>query len=420
MSRSAGALALLFAACDPPASAPTPPPTTGDSAEAASTTVVPQPRSAGPVASTSVAAPLGSPSGSALPPPEPLALREKLLAEALATAKAELAGVDLEARWAWPRRFEGSGDEARSRSALDVEVKLTANGRMRWVFRGGAVMLPAGTELLARADHYGHLLVWPDKPEYRVVPAGTLRSLLDERRVDASPLSKATRATLGEGARLGLPVRRVELTSSYGTVTLELARVKEAGLGGVVWCRLLVELGGIDPALAPCAAEPEPELPLQASYAWGTSDAKEALRLEVSRLVLHEKDAAPILVPAPGQRMRADGIPGSMSAAVASDDELLVLGGKEPTGAKTSPRASLAARNRSDRAMFLILNGIPVGYVAPHGRLKLDGLRATTHRVAWRSFLGDEATPPGEAAPDSTVRHPADGDGDDEVTSDDR
>jgi hypothetical protein len=410
MSRSAVAFGLLLVACDPPAAAP--PPTTNDSAEAASTTVVPQPRTAGPLASTSALAPVGAPSGSAPPAPEPLILRENLSAEPLPTPKAELAGVDLEARWAWPRRYEGSGDEARGRGALDVEVKLTAGGRMRWVFRGGANLLPVGTELLARTERYGHLLVWPDRPEYRVIPPGTLRSLFDERRVDASPLSKATRRSLGEGALLGQPVRRVELTSTYGSVTLELARVKEVGLGGRVLCRLLVELGGIEPALAPCSTEPEGEVPLRASYAWGSSDGKEALRLEVTRMTPHEKDATPILVPAPEQRVRFDGVPGSASATVASDEELLALGGKEPTGAKSSPRSSLTARNRSERAMFLILNGFPVAYVGPRGRLKVEGLRSTAHRVGWRSFLADESTPPSEAEPDATVRHPAEGEGD--------
>lgn len=405
------ALAVALAACDP---TPTPPtPTPPETAEGAASSVVPQPRTAEPIASAATAAPSGSAATAPRAAPEPLSATEPLAVELAPPPKTELAGLDLEARWLWPLRHEMTGVEPRGAGAVDVEVQLLASGRMRWKFRGGAVSLPPGTELLARADRYGQLLVWPDRPEYRVLAPGTLRAVLDERRLDATPLSKATRAELGEGKRLGVSVRRVELTGGYGTVTLELARLKEAGLGAAVLCRMLVELGGIEPAAAPCQTEPEAEVPLAASYAWGARDGKEALRLEATRFVLHEKDAAPVLVPATGQRARGDGLPGTSTATLASEDELAGLGGKD-TGGKAAPRAGLTARNRGDRQMFLLLNGFPVAYVGPRGRVRLEGLRAVKHRLEWRSFLADEATAPTEVQPEAEVRHPADADGDDD------
>ena len=44
--------------------------------------------------------------------------------------------------------------------------------------RSSVFPLPLGTELRARQDRYGHLLVWKGGTEYRVLPPGTLRAML--------------------------------------------------------------------------------------------------------------------------------------------------------------------------------------------------------------------------------------------------
>jgi hypothetical protein len=436
------ALLLALAGCDGGATAPHPAPP--ESVEGAASSVVPQPRALEPaVASATASASLGGAASTNRPTPAPLLAGERVAPEALPArgeavkgdapkgdaskadagkadatraepARTELSGVDLDARWSWPRRPSGSAEDPRGKSAVDLQIRLVATGRMRLTLRTPTTPLAVGTELLGRSDRYGHLLVWPDRPEYRAIAPGMLRAVVDDRRFDATPLSKATSAELGESKRLGVPVRRVELTGSYGAVTLELARVREAGLGALVLCRTLVELGGIDPALAPCRAEPDPELPVAASYAWGTTEGKEALRLEVVRLEAHDKDAVPIAVPSPELTPRVDGVP-SASAVLVTEEERAALGGKDAGAAKAaSGKGGLSAQNRSDRTMFLLVDGLPAAVLAPRGRVRIDGLRPTVHRVEWRSFLADEGSPTVDAEPDAQLRYPQDAPEDEE------
>ncbi|MBM4357392.1 MAG: hypothetical protein FJ096_04705 [Deltaproteobacteria bacterium] len=427
------ALALVLAGCESTSS--TPAPVASEGVDGLASSVVPQPRALDP-ALASAAAAVGSSSGSTSAAPAPLLPGERLSPE-LGPAKPdatrpdatrldatrpdatrpdatkpdaprlELAGLDLDAQWSWPRRADGGGDEPRAKPGVDVQIHLVASGRMRLALRTATTTLTVGTALLGRSDRYGHLVVWPDRPEYRAVPPGSLRALLDDRRLDASPLSKASLANLGEGQRLGRPVRRVELTGSYGAITLELARQREAGAGGLVLCRTLVELGGIEPAQAPCRGGLEAEVPLVASYAWGSSQGKEALRFEVQQLNVHERDATPIPVPPAELQPRADGTPSASSVVLVTEEERAALGAKEAGSAKASAgKGALTAQNRGDRTMFLVVDGSPAAVLAPRARVRLDGVRAGRHRIEWRSFLADETTRPDEVGPDAVLRYP--------------
>ena len=412
-------LAVLLG-CDPAGqSALRAPPLEGS--ETAASSVVPQPKSLAIADASSSAGgrDLGTPPPVVLPP-EPLSLGEPVAPELPAAAKVELAGVALEARWSWPRPSENAGDEpapSRARVAADHAILLTSNGRMRFGFQSARLTLPAGTELLARADRYGALLVWPDRGEYRVLVPGMLRATLGDRRLDASPLSKGKATERGVGTRIGLAVRRVELTSSFGMVTLELARVREAGFGGAVLCRTLVEWAGIDPSVSLCLGEAEGELPLSASYVWGSNTKAESVRFEVTSLVVHEKDASPVYVPPAEAKPRSAGVPGPSSAVLVTEEEQGALGlGKDSVPApKGSPlHATLSTVNWSDRTMIAVLDGSPVAYLAPNGHARLDYLRPTRHRLHWRSFFGEETSTPEDVEPPATSRYPLELIGDDE------
>src|SRR6185312_826348 len=180
--------------------------------------------------------------------------------------------LDAVFRWrdvpAPPRAPEVSLDglrEAQKLTALTLKIDLTESGRMRAELSGVAFPLPAHSELRARTDHYGNLLMWPNHGGYRVVPPGALRTLLGERRIDLTPLSVGTVKQQGEAKRLNLTVRKLELASSVATMKLEIARSPESGEGGPLLCRALVELGGVDPKSPVCQPG---EVVLAATYAW--------------------------------------------------------------------------------------------------------------------------------------------------------
>src|SRR5262249_50329248 len=131
-----------------------------------------------------------------------------------------------------PRAPEVSVDGLREAQRLTLhtlKIDLTEAGRMRAEITGIAFPLAAHTELRARSDHYGTLLVWPNGGGYRVVPPGALRAVLGDRRMDVTPLPPGPPRPQGEGRRLGVPVRKVEIASSVASLRLELGKVPESG-----------------------------------------------------------------------------------------------------------------------------------------------------------------------------------------------
>src|SRR6185503_13238226 len=115
----------------------------------------------------------------------------------------ETSGVVLKGRFRWPdsvlpgRLPEASLDvleRARAAATFEVEVTSAAAGRLRVVLVSSRFVLPAGSELRARTASYGHVLVWPDGGRYVVVQPGALRTLLNERRADVVPLTRAVGA----------------------------------------------------------------------------------------------------------------------------------------------------------------------------------------------------------------------------------
>ncbi|MFO0593187.1 MAG: hypothetical protein U0441_36930 [Polyangiaceae bacterium] len=206
------------------------------------------------------------------PPPEQLRADAALAPEP--PGSKELAGIGLDAIFRWrdvpgaPKAPEVSADgikEANKLTALTTHVDVTEGGRMRLEFTSRALPLPGHTELRARSDRWGHLLLWPNSTEYRVVPPGALRTLLGERRVDVTPLAAGQVKAAGDGKRLGVAVRKVDVTAPLGTLRVELGKIAEVGEGGPLLCRAFVEMLGVDPKSAACVAG---EVPLFATWTW--------------------------------------------------------------------------------------------------------------------------------------------------------
>ena len=334
------------------------------------------------------------------PPPVPLATDAALAVES--PGSKDLAGVALESVFRWrdvpaaPKAPEVSAEglkEAAKVTTLALRVSVTDGGRMRMEITSRALPLPGGTELRARSDRWGHLLLWPNSTEYRVIPAGALRTLLGERRVDVTPLVPGQAKPAGDGKRLGVTVRKVDVVAPLGTLRLELGKVAEAGEGGPLLCRAFVEMIGVDPKSPACQAG---EVALFASWAWqeGGGIAWEATALQRRADFL----AADFVVPPAGPRYAPSGLPIAPGGILLSRDEIAALrtgpiaqpGPADPT----APGEGFVAVNQTDMLLYVLLDGVPVALVPPLGDRYVIGTTRGRYLVQWRTFLGEKVMPP--------------------------
>jgi hypothetical protein len=314
----------------------------------------------------------------------------------------DTAGVTLDAAFRWrdvpapPRAPEVSAEglrEAQKLTALTLKIDLAETGQMRAELGGSAFLLPAHSELRARSDHYGNLLVWPNAAGYRVLPPGALRAVLSERRIDVTPLSPGTLRAQGEGRRLGVGVRKIELGSSIATVRLELGKVPEGGEGGALLCRALVELGGVDPRTPACQPG---EVPLAAAYAWQEGGG---ISFEVTVLAKRaDLNASALLVPPPNLAHLPSGLPGVAQGIFLGHEALAALRSAPlslaPERDPSVPREGFVGVNHSDRLMYLLLDGVPVVAIPPFAEQYVIGPQRGRYVAQWRTFLGERVTPP--------------------------
>jgi hypothetical protein len=403
------ALALLLAACGEPS---TPVPDAGVDASISSplATEPPEPLSldaGAPGDGGIIGIPADSsgrlilPDGGA-PPPEPFRADGPVASEA--PGSKDLAGVSLDGAVRWrdvpaaPKAPEVSADglkEALKLTALAVHVDVTESGRLRMELGSRALPLPGRTELRARSDRYGHLLLWPNATDYRVIPAGALRTLLGERRVDVMPLVAGQVRSAGEAKRLGVTVRKVDVTAPLGTLRLDLGKVTEAGEGGPLLCRTFVEMLSVDPKSPVCQPG---EVPLFASFAWqeGGGIAWEATALN------RRTDFSPadFVVPPAGARHAPASLPIAPGGVFLSKDEIAAFrtgpanlpGPADPA----APGEGFVAVNQTDMLLYLLLDGVPVAIVPPLADKYVIGTVRGRYVVQWRTFLGEKVFPPAQ------------------------
>jgi hypothetical protein len=334
------------------------------------------------------------------PPPEPLRADSPIPAES--PGSKELAGVVIDGTFRWrdvpapPKIPEVSADglkEALKLTALTVRVDATDSGRMRVEMTSNALPLPAHTELRARADRWGHLLLWPNGSGYRVIPEGALRTLLGERRVDVTPLAAGQVKPAGDGKRLGVAVRKVDVTAPLGTLRLELGKLPESGEGGPLLCRSFVELLGVDPKSTACQSG---EVPLFASWTWqeGGGISWEATAINRRNDFL----PADFVVPPTGAQQEPSGLPIAPGGVVLSREELAAFrtapANLPPPTDPTAPGEGFIAMNQTDTLLYLLVDGIPVALVPPLSEKYVIGTVRGRYLVQWRTFLGEKVLPP--------------------------
>jgi len=331
-------------------------------------------------------------------PPKPLRESEDLSAEAELRAAP---GLAMEARLRWldappPRSPEGNAEalgKARDRNAFDVSLELSSLGRLRVKLASKAFPFPPGSELRARDDRYGHVLVWPAGEAYTPLPPGTLRATLAEHRVDATPLSEPSVSVGGSDSMLGLATQKQRIETSVGRLDLEQAVAPAAGTAGALLCRLLLELLAVGPESPACRAE---WVPLRANYTWASG---ERFELEATKLTKRAELAVDgLAVPPSGAGSRHGELPGPPFVALIEERELGELHSRAlPPPAKPEPGApklGLVFQNHGDIPLYLLVDGVPVVWLRADAEWLVSGLKPGRYTVQARSFFGSESTPP--------------------------
>lgn len=282
-------------------------------------------------------------------------------------------------------------ESARRKTEARITVEASPS-RARFVFSGG-FLLPAGTELRARQDRYGHLLFWPGEQSYRVIEPGALRALLGERRLDVAPLSPVETKQAGDGARrLNVRTRRLELATRAGKATLELGSYRDSGDAGMLVCRFLVDLMGGSPAGSPCTSD---EVPLHAEIRWSTQGTMVVDATSVTRRVdLAATDlAAPpattwfAMGPPPGSD--ADVLLPRGDLAAFRSSPVDVPPAHDADGGPPPPESGLFLVNLGDVPRMAWIDGVAVAWVGTGGRLMLPSLLRGRYTFQWRTALGD-------------------------------
>lgn len=336
-------------------------------------------------------------------PPEPRALREDQLAPP--GIPHETTGITLSARLRWldspgaPRVPEQNPEglqRARDAGSFDLVIDL-AGGHMRFAFASRAFTLPAGSELRARDDLYGHALLWPNRTTYTVLPPGTLRSVLSQQRSDVVPLVRPRFTALSSGSLFGYGTERVELGTPTGKLELEQARGPSAAPSNSIWasgaslCQLLIELVGASPVSSACRAD---LLPVRAVYTWPNGLH---FAFEVARLTRRtDFNPSTFSMPPSGAEFRQSELPPPPPTAVLSASELAEL--RLRPAARTekldpnAPKSGLLLVNHSESLRYITLDGVLVARLVAGSELMLDGLRAGKYQLGARDFFdGEEA-----------------------------
>jgi len=288
-------------------------------------------------------------------------------------------------------------DNARESTRHEWKIELLEFGRMRIVFDSPSFTVTKFTEIRARTAHFGHILIWPDIEAYRIVPPGAMRALLDERRLDVSPIVAGRLSTVKSSPpRFGFPTKTRSAKTPWGKLELQQAKTTNAGQGGPLLCRLLAELISVRPQTALCE---ENLVPVHAKIAWKDGGS---ITFEVGSLLIRKDFPVSLFtVPPPGAKFTDSGLPPDASGIFLDRAQMAAFRTRNAPAPspRTDPEATGApgegfiALNRTDALRFLVLDGIPVAWVPPHGKKYVIGSRPGRYSVQWRSFLGVETSP---------------------------
>ena len=294
-----------------------------------------------------------------------------------------------------PKSFEVNQagiEAARKKTELRLAIDLSPT-RMRMQMLGTGWILPTDSELRSRSDHYGHVLVYPGGATYRPLAPGALRALLGERRFDVAPVTVADISSKEEqGKRIGIRTRQVEVATRAAKATFEIGRLAELGEGGILLCRVLLDLMNASPGSVLCA---EGELPVRAELRW---TARGSIQFELTGVLKKAELATSGLLVPPSNAVYA-AVPmtaAGVQATLSMTDLAAMRTG--PVDVPPPPRGGndngLIIANQTDQVRMLMLDGVPVAWAAPGARDLLQGLHKGRYTAQWRTFLGESFEAP--------------------------
>ncbi|MBX3224529.1 MAG: hypothetical protein KF795_28705 [Labilithrix sp.] len=326
------------------------------------------------------------------PPPSPLRGDEVLSPDTLArestgyTLSAALRLADVTGPTRAPEVNNAGLDAARKATELRLGIDLSPT-RMRVALQGHGFVLPPDAEIRARADRFGHVVVWPGAASYRPLAPGSTRALLGERRFDVAPITPAEIVPRGEGGRrIGIRTHKIDVTTRAAQGSFEIGKLEGAGDGGILLCRLLLDLMNAPPASNVCGLD---ELPVRVELRW-TSHGSLVFEL-TGALRRTDIPAATLAVPPQAASFAASPFPVMGVFSMLSAAELAALRTNDvdvPTNANVTGDA-LVVVNPTVELRVLFLDGVPIAWAAPQARGELHGLRRGRYVAQWRTFLGD-------------------------------
>jgi hypothetical protein len=284
-------------------------------------------------------------------------------------------------------------DAAKRATDLRLSIELSAT-RLRIVFQGRGWVFPPDTELRARADRLGFVVVWPGQTTYRPLPPGSLRALLGERRFDVAPFARAAVEPRGEGPkRASIRTRKIDIKSQAATATIEVGKLENASDGGALLARLLLELVNAPSTASLCGPD---EVPLHAEIRW--AEARGVLALDVTNVARRtDLPLANLQVPPQGATLTLDPLPTIGLGPMLTPSELAGLRSMDVDVPATAPGVAndaLVAINATDELRLLFIDGVPAVWAAPGARGEIRGLHRGRYFLQWRTFLGDHVEAP--------------------------
>jgi len=346
--------------------------------------------------STASAVVVATPEGG--PPPVPMRGDSALAPDSLTrdtlgyTLSAVVKQGDLTGPPRAPEVNTASLDAARKKTELRLAVDL-GSSRMRVALLGAGWLLPAETELRARSDRYGHIVVWPGGATYRPLAPGSLRALFGERRFDVAPITPADVTPKDDvGKRIGIRTRKVEVATRAAKAVFEIGRLPDLGDSGTLLCRLLLDLMNAPPSSAVCN---EGELPMRAEVRWTT---RGSIAFEVTGVLKREKitdvPTSALLVPPSSAQFSVLPLPsGGVHPLLAPPEITAFRTGPIDVPLSPPPPAGitdgLVVANTTDQLRVLHVDGIPVAWLAPGAKELLPGFQRGRYIVQFRTFLGE-------------------------------
>jgi hypothetical protein len=328
----------------------------------------------------------------------PTALREDTRLHGDSPNPKDSTGVTLEAEWKsgdWPSLPNNSPIERERLSEIHNKTKwllhidLVASGRMRITLASRGYAFEKGTEIRSRVDLLGHLLVWPEENQYRILPPGSMRSLFEDGIPDVGP-TLATNAKTGGTARwLDWDTERTSVTNSLGHAILDQTTATNAGVAGRLLCRWLIEFINADPASSVCQND---LVPVRAQFNFAGGGKAEFVVTQSTKK--QEYTASNVGVPPLGTLLNVRDLP----RAAAGNNSLLVehrsrAVTRPPSAGSTMPNG-LVAVNHTLGLRVLVVDGIATAWLLPGEERNLPELLPGAYFISWRDFLGNSVEAP--------------------------